>query len=184
MNIMRTASNPLTLGLCVLAVASSGPSLARSGKPADGPPAAVPDQKKLTADEARRADQLDQEIDKDLQSDRWSEAIAKAEELFALRAKAQGPKHFEAVNANWQLKTLRRVATMAPEDRAAYRSARTASKHAETMFTQANYTEAQPLLEKSLETYRRILGEDHPETARGYKALLATEWVLSHPGGR
>src|SRR6516165_8519145 len=68
MNIMRTASNPLTLGLCVLAVASSGPSLARSGKPADGPPAAVPDQKKLTADEARRADQLDQEIDKDLQS--------------------------------------------------------------------------------------------------------------------
>ena len=53
--------------------------------------------RKLTGDDAKRAEELDKAIEAALKADRWDEAIAKAEELLALRARVQGPKHFETV---------------------------------------------------------------------------------------
>src|SRR6516225_7718174 len=50
---------------------------------------------KLTGADAKRAEELDKAIDAALKADRWDEAIAKAEELLAVRAKAQGPNHYE-----------------------------------------------------------------------------------------
>jgi hypothetical protein len=75
---------------------------------------------KLTGEEANRAGELDKAIEAALKADRWDEAIARADELAVLRAKVQGPKHFEAVNADWLLKTLRRVAAMPKPDRGAF----------------------------------------------------------------
>ena len=91
---------------------------------------------KLTGADAKRAEELDKAIDAARKVDRWDEAIAKAEELLALRAKVQGPKHFETVNAEWLLKTLRRVAPMPKADRVAYQSAITLAAQAETLFDQ------------------------------------------------
>src|SRR5262245_7151429 len=65
---------------------------------------------KLTGADAKRAYELDQAIAAALEADRWDEAIAKAEELLALHAKVQGPKHFETLSAAGRLKTMRRVA--------------------------------------------------------------------------
>ena len=42
-----------------------------------------------------------------LKADRWDAAIARAQELLALRTRVQGPKHYETVNAEWRLKALR-----------------------------------------------------------------------------
>ena len=68
--------------------------------------------RKLTGDDAKRAKQLDEQIDKAIKEDRWDEAMARVEELLALRTRAQGPKHFETVSTEWILKALRRVASM------------------------------------------------------------------------
>src|SRR6516164_8597218 len=78
---------------------------------------------KLTGADAKRAEELDKAIDGELKADRWDEAIAKVQELLALRVKVQGPKHFETVDEDWRLKALRSVAPMPGEDRAAYQSA-------------------------------------------------------------
>jgi len=126
---------------------------------------------KLTGDDEKRAKQLDEQIDAAMKADRWDKAIARAEELLALRTRAQGPKHFETVNAEWRLKTLRRVAPMPLEDRVAYQSANTTDGQAITLDDQGKYARAQPLYEKALEIRRRLLTDDLPETANSYNNL-------------
>ncbi len=143
------------------------PTSAQTTSPKESQPPA-PGLRKLTGDDAKRAEELDKAIEAALKADRWDEAIARAEELLALRTRAQGPKHFETVNAEWRLKTLRRVAPMPQEDRVAYQSARTMNEQAETLTAQGKYAQAQPLFEKALEIRRRLLTDDHPDTAESY----------------
>src|SRR5207237_297539 len=97
------------LGLLVLFIASVVPG--QTPAPPAGQPTA-PGLRQLSGDDARRAEELDKAIAAALKADRWDEAIARAEERLALRAQVQGPKHFEAVEAEWLLKALRRVAPM------------------------------------------------------------------------
>src|SRR5262249_50076630 len=75
------------------------------------------------------------------------------------------PKHFETVNADWLLKTLRRVALMSTEDRAAYQSANAMNEQAETLLAQGKYVQAQPPFEQALASRRRLLPDDPPRTA-------------------
>jgi tetratricopeptide (TPR) repeat protein len=131
----------------------------------------APGLRKLTGDDARRAEELDKAIEAVLKADRWDEAIARAQELLALRAKVQGPKHFETVNAEWHLKTLRRMAPMPEADRVAYRSANTMNEQAQALRARGKYAQAQPLCEKALEIHRRLLSDDHPDTATSYNNL-------------
>jgi tetratricopeptide (TPR) repeat protein len=125
----------------------------------------------LTGDDARRAEELDKAVEAALKADRWNEAIGKAEELLALRMQVQGPKHFETGNAEWRLRALRRVAPIPKEVRGDYQSAKTLNEHGEALEAQGRYPAAQPLYEKALDVTRRLLTDDHPDTARSYNNL-------------
>ncbi|HKI19943.1 MAG TPA: hypothetical protein VKA15_18790 [Isosphaeraceae bacterium] len=119
------------LGLLIglgLAIPGS-PTTAQTASRQEGQSPA-PGLRKLTGDDARRAEELDKAIEAALKADRWDEAIARAEELLALRTRVQGPKHFETMDAEWLLKALSRVAPMSHEDRVAYQSSNTMDKHA------------------------------------------------------
>jgi len=143
------------------------PTTAQTTSPKEAQPPAL-GLRKLTGDDAGRAEELDKAIDTVLKADRWDEAIAKAAELLVLRTRAQGPKHFETVNAEWRLKTLRRVAPMPHEDRVAYLSANTMDEQARALYAQGKYAQAQTLHEKALAIRRRLLADDHPDTAASY----------------
>jgi hypothetical protein len=127
--------------------------------------------RKLTGDDEKRAKQLDEQIDRSMKADRWSEAIAAAEKLSALRSRLQGPAHFEAVDAAWQVKALRRVAVLPKDDRAAFRAAKDMNEQAGSLYEKGRYAAAQPLCEKALEIRRRALTDDHPDTAQSYNNL-------------
>jgi tetratricopeptide (TPR) repeat protein len=151
------------LGSLVFSIVVRVSGQAPAAKPAaDQPPA--PALRKLTGADAKRAEELNKAIDAALKSDRWDEAIAKAEELLGLRAKVQGPKHFETVSAEWHLNKLRRVAPMPKEDRTAYLSAIAMNEQAAKLNDQGRYAAAQPLFEKALEIRRRLLTDEHPDT--------------------
>jgi CHAT domain-containing protein len=126
---------------------------------------------KLTGEDEKRAKELDKQIDDAMKADRWDEAIAKTEDLLALRVKVQGPKHFETVDVEWQLKLLRRVARAPKEERAALLSAKTMYAQAEAFRAQGKFAAAQPLYEKALAIRRRLLTDDHPDTAAGYDGV-------------
>src|SRR5262249_42567776 len=118
--------------------------------------------------DATRAAELDKAIPVDQKANRWDEAIARAEELAALRRQVLGPAHFETVNDEWRLKTVRKGATMPGEERAAYRLVLTRMGQGDTLFGKGRYAQAQTLDEKALEINRRLLGDDHPNTAASY----------------
>jgi len=184
MCIFRLSAIGRSVARCVLAILVMSITAALAQPPKDqekqaGSPAKPPSQLVLKGDDARRAEGLGKAIETALKADRWDEAIARAEELLALRTRAQGPKHFETVNDEWRLKTLRRVAPMPREDRVAYQSANTVNEQAEALNAQGKYAQAQPLYEKALEIRRRLLTDDHPEIARNYIQLA---FNLEHRG--
>jgi tetratricopeptide (TPR) repeat protein/CHAT domain-containing protein len=160
----------LLLGSLVFFVPLSVSGQAPTAKPAaDQPPA--PGLRKLNDADKKRTEVLYEQIDKAVRGDRWDEAIARAEEALALRTRVQGAKHFDTVIDEWWVKALRRVAAMPRESRAAYRSAEIEGNQGAELCSQRKYAEAQPLLEKALANYRRLLGDDHPDTARSYSRL-------------
>jgi len=146
------------------------PTTAQTTAPKEAQPTAR-ELTELTGDDEKRAKELDGQIDKALKADRWDEAIARAEELLALRTRVQGPKHFETVDAEWRLKTLRRVAPMPHEDRVTYQSTLIMNEQAITLYAQGKYAQAQPLFEKVLEIDRRLLTDEHPDTAIDYTGV-------------
>src|SRR5262245_41317578 len=70
------------------------PTIAQTTSP-NGSQTPAPGSGQLIGDDARRSEELDKAIEAALTADRWNEAIARAEELLALRTRVQGPKHFE-----------------------------------------------------------------------------------------
>ena len=78
----------LLIGLGIEILALSAEAQTASRKEAQAP---APGLLKLTGDDARRAQELDKSVVTALQADRWDEAIARAEELLALRGAATGP---------------------------------------------------------------------------------------------
>jgi tetratricopeptide (TPR) repeat protein len=140
----------------VIGLAFSVPGVPTAAQTSHRKESRPPTQGMRTLADAKRAERFKKAIDVAIAADRWDEAITKAEELVALRARAQGPKHFETVNAEWRLKALRRVAAMPEEDRVAYRSARTLSERAGIFYARGKYAQAQPLYEKALEIKRRL----------------------------
>ena len=143
------------------------PATAQTTSPKETQPPA-PGLRKLTGDDAKRAEELDKAIEAALKADRWDEAIAQGRGTARLAARLQGPKHFETVNAEWRLKACAGWPRCRSEDRAAYLSAKTMNGQAEALYTQGKYAQAQPLFEKALEIRRRLLTDDHPDTAESY----------------
>jgi tetratricopeptide (TPR) repeat protein len=152
----------LLSGLGIALAGSPARAQSTSSKETQSP---APGLRKLAGDDAKRANDLDKAIGAALKADRWDDAISRAEELHALRARVQGPKHFETVSEEWREKTLRRLAPMPHEDRVAYVSAGSLSAQGGVLYAQGKYAQAQRLLEKALEIRRRLLTDDHPDTA-------------------
>jgi tetratricopeptide (TPR) repeat protein len=171
---MKTLRIVFRLGLLLgfeMAITGS-PTSAQSTSSKEAPPTA-PGLRKLTGDLAARANELDTAVATALKADRWDAAIARADELLALRTRIQGPTHFETLNEEWRLKALRRVAPLSEKDRIAYQSARAINDQAAALEAKREYAKAQVLFEKALEIRRRLLTDDHPLTANSYENQAA-----------
>src|SRR5262245_3687731 len=131
----------------------------------------APGLRKLTGDDENRARQLDEQIKKATRADRWPEAIKAAEELSDLQVRRQGGEHFEAVNAAWQVKTLRRIGALSKDDRVAFLSANEMIEQGDVLYGKGKYAVARPLFEQALAIRRRLLTDDHPLTTESYNEL-------------
>src|SRR5262249_13874034 len=132
---------------------------------ADEPATKPPYQQLLQGEDARLAADLEQRIDQLLEADQYAAAIQAADDLLALRRRTQGPDHDQAVNARWGLDTLRRVAAVRAERRAAFLATVRGGREANRLEAQGRYAPARPLRQRLLDLRRQALGEDHPDTA-------------------
>jgi tetratricopeptide (TPR) repeat protein len=135
---------------------------------------------KLTGDDEKRAYELDEAIVNAMKTGHWSQAVAAAEQLLALRRRIQGEKHFEAVDASWQVKMLRRLESLPSSDRAAFLAAEDLNEQAESLFRQGKSAASRPLFEQVLASCRRLLTDDHPQTATSYNNLGISYMGLGH----
>ena len=158
---------------------TGGNTTAQMVAPKDEPPSPST-LRKLTGDDARRARELNQAIEDALLAGSWDEAIAQAEEMVAWRTKILGPWNYGVVSDEWRLRTLRRVSAMPEEDQKSFRLALDLSRRARTLAGKRKYAEAQPLYEEALGILRRILTDEHPDTAGSYEDLA----VNLHAQGR
>jgi tetratricopeptide (TPR) repeat protein len=88
-----------------------------------------------------------------------------------VRRLAQGEGHWETVSAAWRLKALERIAALPADGQEQWRALAGIHREANQKTQQGRYAEAQPLLEKALAMRRKVLGEDHPDTATSYNNL-------------
>ena len=128
-------------------------------------------QRLLQGDDAKRAAELNTAIAAALKADRWNDAIARAEELLALRSRVQGPKHFETIDDEWRLKAFRQVGPMSHDDRLAYQASRIKYVQALDFYNKGKHAEAEAQFEQALEIRRRLLTDENPETAEVYDNL-------------
>jgi hypothetical protein len=149
-NALGNLAGPL-LGLLVLFIVSSVPAQTPA-QPAGRPIASG--LRTLSGADARKVEELDKAIEAAMKSDRSDEAIARAQELLALRTRVDGPRHLETVDADWILKTLRQLALLPREELVAYRSSGPIYEQAQSIYAQQKHAQAQPLYEPAALTRR------------------------------
>jgi CHAT domain-containing protein/tetratricopeptide (TPR) repeat protein len=159
------------LATCLL-VLSAAAAMARFDDPAkDAPPPKPPWQRYLQGDDARKAAALKKQVDQLREAAKFEDALEAAEALAQLREKVQGTDHWQAVDARGLVESIRRVLPQPAEARREYADSFTVARQAAGLQQQGRYQQAQPLFEKVLLVYRKILGDDHVVTAIAYNNL-------------
>jgi tetratricopeptide (TPR) repeat protein len=145
--------------------------LPRAAEPAKEAGAKPPWQRLLQGDEGKKAAKLEQQLIQLQNAGKFEDALHAAEEVLALRTRLQGADHWETVNARTAVTALRQASHAGPEQRAEYAASIVAERQAGTLAVGGRYREARPLFEKVLAVRRKLLGEEHPDTASGYNNL-------------
>jgi tetratricopeptide (TPR) repeat protein len=143
---------------CTLSLAAQG-----TGK--------APWQRQLQGDDARKAKELEQRLEELEQAGQFETAAKVAQELVDLHESRQGADHWQAVGARQEAEAVRRVLRQTGEVRRAFAGSFALQRQANVLKAQGRYREAGPLLGQVLAARRTALGEDHPETARGYNGV-------------
>jgi tetratricopeptide (TPR) repeat protein len=142
----------------------SGLVQAADGKLKEAPPW----QLLLQGADAREAQQLQAAIDRCFAAGQFEDALKRAEQLLALRARVQGADHWQAVEARWSAEAIRLVLTRDDGTRREMAGVPALNRQAQEQHARGHYRAAQTLCERALAIRRKALGEDHPDTASSY----------------
>jgi hypothetical protein len=156
----------LASGLALAAWLEQGTGAASVAGKAD--PSRPPWQRVLQGLDAMKARVLQGRVEQQQQAGKWEEALSAAEQLLQLRQQAQGHDHWQAVNAHWQVQALRAVQGEGQELQKEYAGLPALENQAMALVARGRYREAQPLLDRALAIRRKVLGEEHPDTATSY----------------
>jgi tetratricopeptide (TPR) repeat protein len=133
-------------------------------------------QRLLQGDDAKKADEQEKQLAQLQEAAKFEDALKVAEALAELRNRAQGKDHWEAVNARFAVEAVRRALGQSKEARAEYAGTFPLLTEANRLKNQeSRFKDAQPLLEKVLAVHRKVLGEEHPDTASSINRLALNQ---------
>jgi CHAT domain-containing protein/Tfp pilus assembly protein PilF len=139
-----------------------------------------PWQQLLQGESARQAEENESKLGQLLDAGNFEQALPVAESLATLRKAEQGADHWQAVDARWKVETIHRLLQAKDKDRQDWRDCLPLGREAEKLKNAGRYRQEQPLREKILAVHRRILGEDHPDTAQSYNDLASIHYTLAN----
>ncbi len=127
----------------------------------------------LKGDDARKAAELQKQIDDLSAVGKFAEAVKPAIQLFDLRQRMQSDKHWETVNARVQRDMVKHAAAQSAANRNALVTAIKQMEEAERLYHRTRYADAEPLYRQALAIRRKVLGEQHLATAESLNNLAA-----------
>ena len=135
-------------------------------------PAEPPKQgRELTAEEQKEAARLRAEVYRRLGKEDFEGAVRAAKEVADYRAERQGTSHWQVTNARRFVRRWQRLTAVARQDRAEMVRALKAGGDGYQFQQRRRYPEAEAKLHEALALRRKVLGEQHPETADAYHSL-------------
>jgi CHAT domain-containing protein/tetratricopeptide (TPR) repeat protein len=148
-----------------------GGTLWAEESPQASPSIKPPWQRLLQGEDARKAAEQEKCLNELQAAGQFEQALKVAEGLAELRQKVQGRDHWETANARSRVEVLRCLLGQEKDRRQEYAGVFALMAQANALQQKARYSEAQPLLEKVLALNRKVLGEEHPDTAASYNNL-------------
>jgi tetratricopeptide (TPR) repeat protein/CHAT domain-containing protein len=134
----------------------------------DPSPSRPPWQRLLQGDDARKTEELQNRLEALRLAGKFDEALASAEELARLREDRLGKEHWQAANARFTAEALRLALRSSKKDQDGYAASLDWQRRAVSLVQKGRHREALPLLEQVRDIYRKVLGEEHPDTAASY----------------
>jgi CHAT domain-containing protein/Tfp pilus assembly protein PilF len=150
-------------------------ALATAAVPGDEKP---PWQRMLQGDDAAKAAELKKQSEQLMREGRFTEAVAPAETLLALREARQGKDHWETVNTRLLLDLAQQAAREPAPVQKAFAQSLRQQLEAERLEAQGKDQEAEPIRVQGLSLTRKILGEAHPVVAWPLNSLAKVHWKL------
>jgi CHAT domain-containing protein len=133
---------------------------------------ASPDERReLDGADTRRVAELERKARAKIEAGRLDEALPSVREIREIRARAQGERHWQAIDADVRLQTLTRLAARPPEERELWLASLKDEVACDDLGRTGRHDEAVRRLRQALEIRRRLLGEGHPDTAAVYHGL-------------
>ncbi len=135
---------------------------------ADGPDERPPWQRLLTGADAARVAALEKQILPLTGTGKFAEAVPLRKEVWEVRRRAQGERHWQTVDAWWQYRTCQVAAERPEAERKEFVGAFRLAAAARKALDQRKYDQAEKLYRQLLAALQRLPGEDFPETATAY----------------
>jgi tetratricopeptide (TPR) repeat protein len=145
-------------GVILGALALTFGAMARADDPKPDPNK-LPFQRMLTGADAKKAADLERQVDELEAADKLAEALTKAEELLTLREKLQGKDHWQVQNVRLVIDDLRRPLTA--EQKEKLDTAQRLNDRAETLYKSGKSRDAIPVAEKALALAGQVYGNEH-----------------------
>ena len=127
--------------------------------------------RELTAEENKEVERLEAEKSRHQVAGRFEDAVQVAKRLADYRAQRQGASHWQVIDAGQEVECLQRLTRVAAKDRAAVGRALLASGEGVLLHQRLRYREAEAKMREALAIKRKVLGEQHADTATSYNAV-------------
>jgi tetratricopeptide (TPR) repeat protein len=126
---------------------------------------------KLSAAQAKRLEQLEQEQTKAAHAGKMSEVLRLARKVEALRRRWQGTRHWRTIDAGYEIERWVRLARLSEADQQEAARAFRREAKANQLASRHLYVEVEKALRDVLAIRKKVLGEEHPDTAQSYDDL-------------
>jgi tetratricopeptide (TPR) repeat protein len=126
----------------------------------------APWERRLEGEDARKASQLEKQIQELIAAQKVPETFPLVEELLALRRRIQGPAHWQTVNLRIAVEQSKQLLTLPADQITRLTEANKHLAEAGRLRGKGNRTEADSLYRKALTIFREVVGEQDTRTAK------------------
>src|SRR5262245_21633424 len=152
-----------SIGVAVLMLAATvGWAAAPPGQP-----------RNLTAEEEKEVAALDARLGRHFNAGEFEQGAKLAAQIASYRKQRQGAAHWQAIDARFAVDEWRRLIAVPGKDRSEVGRALTLITQGRALLGRGRFREAEPLLRQALAICRKVLGENHPDTATSYSNVAS-----------